>query len=265
MKKEEPCCGGKMCCCGKHSFAKKIMMTLLGVLLVYVIFLTGTLIRNNIKKFVYIGKADRMERTVVITGYGKVMGKNDIAVTTIGYSNTNKDVSAAQAENKTVMDKVAADLKKLGVADNDLQSDYTIYPDYNYTQDKGQELKGYKVTNSVTVKIRDLSKVSEILSLAGKYGATQVSGLSFTVDEPENLKTQARAKAVADAKLKAGKLAASLGVVLGEVVSYSEYEGMSDYYSKSAYMGAEGGGGPAIISSGSQDVIVNVSVTYELR
>lgn len=249
-----------------NGFVKKIMLTLVGVLLVYIIFYFGTIIRNNIKEFNYIGQASKMERTITVNGYGKITGNNDIAVTTIGYSNTDKDVARAQAANKLVMDKVFADLKSMGIVDKDLQSDYTIYPEYNYTQDRGQQLVGYKVTDSITVKIRDLSKISNVLNLAGKYGANNVSGLSFTIDDPENLKGQAREKALGDAKQKASYLGSSLGLRLGRVVSYNEYEGgsVSDVYSMKAYNGAEGGGAaPISVSGGSKDVVMNVSVTYE--
>ena len=248
-----------------NHFAKKIMMTIVGILLVYGVFYVGTLIRNNVKKYDFIGKADRMERTITVNGFGKVNGSNDIAVTTMGYSNTDKDVAKAQANNKKVMDQIYAELKKMNIADKDLQSDYSIYPDYNYTQDKGQELKGYRVSNTLTIKIRDLSKISEALSLAGKYGATEVSGLSFTIDEPENLKSQARDKALADVKVKAAHLANSLGMSLGGIVSYNEYEGGNDLYQPTVYMKAEmGGGGPAAISGGRKDVNMNVTITFEV-
>jgi multidrug efflux pump subunit AcrB len=91
--------------------------------------LFGTLIRNNIKEYNFIGKADKMERSFTINGYGKVTGNNDIAVTSIGYSNTDKDVSVAQAANKKVMDSVSNELKRIGIDDKDLQTDYSIYPD----------------------------------------------------------------------------------------------------------------------------------------
>jgi len=263
-------CGLDMCHCG-HGLGKKIMVVLVAILLVYLICYLGTIIRNNSKSFSFIGKADRSERTIVVTGMGKVTSTNDIAVTTIGYSNTDKDVAKAQADNKKVMDQIMADLKKMGVEDKDLQTDYSIYPDYNYTQDRGQELKGYRVSNQVTVKIRDLSKIPSILGLAGKYGATEVNGLSFTIDDTENLKAEARDKALIDAKVKATKLAQSLGVKLIGVISYSEYEGGNDYYPVAKYgmMGAAEGGGsmplaPQSVSAGSKDVIMNVSMVYEI-
>lgn len=261
---------GKSCCGGSHThgfhFGKKIIMTLLGVLVVYGVFYLGTLIRNNMKKYDFIGKVDRMERIITVVGFGKATGNNDIALTTIGYSNTDKDVAKAQTDNKKVMDGVYAELKKMGIADKDLQSSYSIYPDYNYTQDRGQELKGYRVSNSLSVKIRDLNKISDVLGLAGKYGATEVGGLSFTIDDPENLKAEARDKALLDAKNKAARLSGALRMRLGSIISYNEYES-GDYQPKAMYMESSmgmGGGGPAAISGGSKDVSMNVNVTYEV-
>jgi len=259
------------CYCNKFGswFIKKLLMTFFAILLVYVIFYVGTLIRNNIKQYDFIGKADRMERTITVNGSGKVNGSNDIAMTTIGYSNTDKDVAKAQLDNKKVMDQVFNSLKSLGIADKDLQTNYSVFPEYNYTQDKGQQLTGYRVSNQVSVKIRDLSKIPEILGLAGKYGATEISGLNFTIDDPDSLKAQARDKALIDARSRAVVLVNSLGVKLGGVVAYNEYEGGADYplpvYSSKAVMGMGGGGAaPEVVAGGSKDVTMNVSVTYEI-
>lgn len=253
---------------GHHDpFTQKITSVLLVIFLLYGIVYLGTLIKNNLKQYDYIGKADKMERTIMVNGYGKVSGNNDIAVTTIGYSNTDKDVAKAQANNKKVMDQVGSELKKMGVDDKDLQSNYTIYPNYNYTQQKGQELVGYQVSNQLTIKIRDLSKIPAILSLAGKYGATEVGGLNFTIDDPENLKADARSKALIDARSKARDLGQKLGVRVGSVVAYNEFEGGSGgpiYAMKTLNANMGIGDGPEVVSSGSRNVEMNVSVTYEI-
>lgn len=250
--------------CWGGDFGKKIIGTLVGVLLVYLTFYVGTLMRNELKKYNTIGVADQMERTLTVNGFGKVSGANNIAVTTIGYSTTDKDVAKAQQDNKKVMDGVMADLKVLGVADSDLETDYTIYPDYNYTTGKGQVFLGYKVTDTVKIKIRDLKKISDVLSLAGKYGANQVNGLTFTIDDPQGLQAQARDKAVADARQKAKALAQSLGVSLQGVISYNE-AGADQPPAPMMYkaMNAGMGGGP-IVASGSNDVTMNVTITYKI-
>lgn len=255
-------------CSHGEEFGRKILMTLFGVLLVYVTFYVGTLMRNNIKKYETIGEADKMERTITVTGFGKVTGRNDIAMTTIGYSNIGTDVAKAQEENKGVMDKITDEVKKLGIEEKDLQSNYTINPEYDYTQ-KGSVFKGYRVTNNLTVKIRDLGKISAVLSLAGKYGANQVGGLSFTIDEPENLKNLARDKALAEAKQKADRMAVLLGVRVGEVLSYNDYEQSSaNFYTRNmdgfGNMAVEQAAAGPDVMSGSKDIGMNVSVTFKI-
>jgi len=268
LKKQEKNCNF-LCCPDSQGcdFVKKLSATLVIIFLVYLIFYVGTLVRNNIKEYDYIGSADKMERMITISGYGEVKGSNDIAMTTLGYSNTDKDVAVAQAGNKEVMDGIMADLKEMGIDSSDLQSDYSIYPEYEYGED-GREFIGYRVNSNISVKIRDLSKIENVLSLAGKYGANQVSGLQFTIDDPENLKDEARNKAIADAQVKALELSKRLGVILGSVVSYNEYSSQSPdvyakYYSNEAFYGL-GGGAVADVESGSQDVGMNVNITYEV-
>lgn len=254
-----------------HGFGKKVLLTLKGVLIAYLIFFIGTLIHNSIRKYSYIGMAPQNERTITINGVGKATGNNDIAVTSLGFENTDKDVSKAQADNKKVMDPLLAELKKLGVEDKDLQTNYSITPDYNYTQTGGRDLLGYKVSNTVTIKIRDLSKIPTVLNMPGKYGANSVGGLSFTIDEPEDLKQQARDKAIADAQTRALRLAYTLGVKLAGVVAFNEYS--EPVYQRimyeSAAMKVDGTGGadmvaPEAVASGSQQVVVNVNVTYKI-
>lgn len=252
---------------GGCEFGKKILLTLVGVLLVYLIFFIGTLLRNNIKTFNYIGQADQMERTITVTGYGKVTAKNDIAMTTLGYTNRDVDVAKAQINNSAVINKIMGDLRSMGIGDKDLQTNYSIYPEYSYTQDKGQQFSGYRVDSSATIKIRDLKNITPILSLAAKYGANQVGNLNFTIDDTQNLKDEARLKALAEAKAKARALARSLGVLIGEVVSYSDYDAQPEYpiYAmKSMSLDAAGSVAPVDIAPGSKDVAMNVAVTYKI-
>jgi len=252
-------------CCG--DFGKKVIITLVAILLVYLVFYLGTLINNNLKTNQYIGQADKNAKTIVVNGYGKVTGSNDIAVTTVGYSNVAKDVSVAQSANNKVMNDVMKDLKALEILEKDLTSNYTIYPEYNYSSTGTREFSGYRVSNQVTVKIRDLTKIQNVLALAGKYGANQVSGLSFTIDDTDNLKSQARLKALSDARKKAQVISQSLGLKLVSVYSYNEYEGGSQpvYSSLSSGLGGAGGAGEAKVASGSNIVETNITVTYEVR
>jgi hypothetical protein len=254
---------GKTSCC--NYFGKKIIMTLIGVLLVYGVAYIGTLVRENIKKYDYIGMTPKQERTIVVAGYGKITGGNDIALMTLGYTNTSTDVAKAQADNKKVADAILVDLKKMNIDEKDIQSSYSIYPQYDYVS--GSRFAGYQVSHQMSIKIRDLTKVSGVLALASKYGANQISGLSFTVDDTENLKSQARVKALSDANKKAKVIAGYLGVNLGKAVSYSEYEGSNTYPMMKSLSATDSYGvssAPAV-SSGSSEVEMNVNIVYEIK
>jgi uncharacterized protein YggE len=264
-------CDGCCSSSGPHGASKKIFWVAMCALLIFGFFCVDALTQYLRVKTSYVGKGERLVPTITVAGYGKVTGRNDIAVTTIGFTNTDKDVATAQTNNKKVMDQVMADLKKLGIEERDLQTNYSIYPDYDYTNNKN-ELKGYKVSQSVTVKVRNLQSIPNVLALAGKYGANEVGGLSFTIDDTESLRNESRQKALEDAKMKAQKLAASLGMRLVEIVNYGEYQGggydayglKNEASNMSAGMGIGGISTPVPVSSGSTDVEMNVNLTYEI-
>ncbi len=265
-------CGGDCNCkpklkCACGDFGKKIMWVLLGILLVYIIVFFGTMIRNNLQKYYYIGKADKSERVITIDGQGKVIAKPDIAVTTMGMISEAKTVAEAQSKNTAVMNKLISKLKELGVEEKDIQTtNYYIYPQYNYTESKGQELIGYQVSQSVTIKIRNLAKANDVLGLAGEVGTNSVSGLQFTIDDDEIYKAQAREEALKKVGEKAVSLSKSLGVRLGSIVSYAEYSGNGNLVSYKGYeMGIGGGASAPQVESGSMDVVMNVNVTFEIR
>ncbi|MBU2542032.1 SIMPL domain-containing protein [Patescibacteria group bacterium] len=265
----------KSCCslmkCGCNEMVKKLFITLLGILLVYVVVLVGSMIRNNLQEYDYIGKADRMERTITIEAEGKVTATPDIAVTTMGMVSEGVTVAEAQEKNTLVMNDLTAKLKNLGIDEDDLQTmDYNIYPRYDYTEKDGRVLEGYEVHQSLKVKIRDLDLANSVLALAGEVGANSVSGLDFTLDDDEVYKAQARDEALLKVVEKAKILSQSLGVGLVKVVAYDEYEsganGIPIYkaYSESAY-GIGGGLPTPDVQAGSTDVMMNVAVTFEIR
>lgn len=269
MPENKSCCSsmGSGCC----GMMKKLFVTLFGILLVYVIVLVGSMIRNNLQEYSYIGQADRMERTITVEAEGKVTATPDIAVTTMGMVSEGDTVAEAQEKNTLVMNELTTKLQNLGIAEDDLQTmNYNVYPRYDYTEDEGRVLEGYEVHQSLKVKIRDLDLANSVLALAGEVGTNSVSGLDFTLDDDEVYKAQARNKALVKVGEKTRMLARSLGIEVVKVVSYDEYEsggnGMPVYkaYAESAY--GLGGGVPSPdVQAGSTDVMMNVAVTFEIR
>ncbi|MBU6370683.1 SIMPL domain-containing protein, partial [Patescibacteria group bacterium] len=186
--------------------------------------------------FGWRGHKNDQQDTIVISGTGKVVVKPDMATVSFSVMQENMDVSKA---SDAVNTKIAAITKALaadGVADADITTtDYSVYPRYNYvntTVPNGsmmpipvggtQVLAGYDVTQSIEVKIRDLSKAGNVVTDLTGLGVTNMSGLNFTEDKYDDLVKQARDQAIADARSQADSLAKSLGVRLDKIVGYSD-------------------------------------------
>ena len=221
--------------------------------------------------------------TVSVSGKGEAFAAPDVATFTFSVSADAAAVSDAQDTVTKKTDAITKALKDLGVDDKDIQtSDYSVYPKYKYEgavcQANGycppgrQIPDGYTVSNSLTIKVRNTANAGKALSAAGQNGATNISSLTFTVDDPTAVENEARSKAIADAKDKADALAKSLGVSIVRVVSFSDSFGgyPIPMYAKDVAYGMGGGAvAPAAatpsVSPGENKVTDNVTVTYEIR
>lgn len=246
---------------------------ILGVILtIWLVVFISVLTWNEIKKHDYIGRESQQTYTISVDGEGKVTSVPDIAQISLGLETQKATVAEAQKENTEKMNKIIAQLKSMGIEEKDIQTtNYNIYPQYDYTNGR-QTLRGYSISQSVNVKIRNLDNVGQIVEKAGSLGANQVGGLNFTIDDPEKVKQEAREIALVKAKEKAESLAKIAGVKLGKLVSFTEsYSQPSSVVYRDSVLKVEGygmGGGVAVpapdLQVGSQDVIVNVVVTYEV-
>lgn len=208
--------------------------------------------------------------TVSFSGEGKVVAKPDIAKVQLSIVTDALTSKAAQDENSKKSKAVTDYLKKQDLDDKDIKTTgYNIYPQYKYPQFGGQPtITGYQVNQSMEVKVRNLDKVSNILDGVVTAGTNQVNSLSFEIDDPESLKADARKKAIEDAKNKAEELEDELDIDLGKIVNFSENTGG---YPIPIYMKAEidgrggmGGGGPSV-PTGENEIVVNVSLTYQIK
>jgi len=254
------------CCCQNLPVWKILGAVLTLFLVVFISVLTW----NEIKKHDYIGRESQQTYTIAIDGEGKITAIPDIAEISLGIETQKLKVVDAQKENTEKMNKIISQLKGMGIEAKDITTtNYSIYPRYDWLENR-QVLQGYIVSQSVTVKIRNLDKVGDIVDQAGQLGANQVGSLNFTIDEPEALKQQAREKALQNAKEKAEALAKVAGVKLGKLVSFTESGNGSvpvyrDYAMKSLDAGMGGEAAPApTMEPGSQDIIIDVMVTYEV-
>ncbi|OGN27962.1 MAG: hypothetical protein A2941_02950 [Candidatus Yanofskybacteria bacterium RIFCSPLOWO2_01_FULL_49_17] len=205
--------------------------------------------------------------TVSFNGEGKVLAVPDIAMISASIVTQAVNSKTAQDQNSKKSQAVADFLKKQGIDEKDIKTtDYNIYPQYKYSSYGGQAtITGYQVTQSYQVKVRDLEKVSAVLDGLVSAGANQVNNLGLQVEDPEKLKTEARQKAIEDAKKKADELKDQVGIKLGRIVNFSENTG--GYPIPMMYAtdrGIGGGGGPEI-SVGQNEIVVSVTITYQIK
>lgn len=241
------------------------------------VFLSAAAI-SNVMGWQYIGADVPAGSTISVSGHGEATGTPDIATFTFSIVSEKKTVSAAQADATAKANAATAYLAEHGVEEKDIQtSGYSIYPKYDYTQNvctsyscppSQQILRGYEVRQSTSVKVRDLAAAGDLLTGVASAGATELSGLTFTFDDPDTLETEARAEAIAEAKTKAKELARELGVSLKRVVYFSETGGapvpMYASYGKGGAYEADVASAPRI-SPGENKVSTEVTITYEIR
>jgi uncharacterized protein len=204
---------------------------------------------------------------ISVNGTGVITVAPDIAQITLGVQSKQNTVAAAQTQANTAMNAVMAALKANNIADKDIQtSQFSINPVYTYNNTTGQStVTGYSVTNTVNVKIRDLTKVGSIIDAVAAAGGdnTVINGISFLVDDPTQYYAQARTLAMNDAKSKATQLASAAGVTLGAPIFISEStysQSGTVYYAKDAL-----GGSSTPISAGESNVTINVQVNYAIQ
>lgn len=165
---------------------------------------------------------------ITVAGEGRSSIAPDMAILQLSVVKDAKTAREALDANNKTMAEVLAALKAGGIAERDLQtSGFSVNPQYNYptNNDGGNrppELIGYQVANGVSVRVRDLAKLGEIVDKSVTLGVNQGGGIQFTNDKPEGAITEARKAAVADAIEKAKVLAEAAGVSLGKIVNITE-------------------------------------------
>lgn len=243
------------------------MIIFISILLVIAAVWMAVLTRNSLKQYNYIGQSLEQKNSITITGQGKVIEVPDIAKIQLGHSVEKKSVAQAQKENTEKMNAVIKKLKEdFKIDEKDIKTvNYNIYPQYDWN-DGRQTLRGYQVSQTLSVKIRELERVSNILDEVGRLGLNEVGGLSFEIDEPEKLRQEARELAIKNSKEKAEALAKIAGVKLGKIISFSEYAEQPSYeYDYTAKgLGVGGGGAAPAVEAGSTEITVMATVEYEI-
>lgn len=168
------------------------------------------------------------QRILTLSGVGEVRAAPDVAVVTLGVRTLKGTAGAALSANNAAMRRVLQALKTtFAIAERDLMtSGLSIQPRFERVSQPGRphrrKLVGYQVSNMLTVRVREMSRLGEVLDAVVRAGANTIHGVHFTIDEPERLRMQARARAVQNAKAKARLLAQETGFKVGRVLSVAE-------------------------------------------
>ena len=256
-----------------NSTFKKAAIALVVILVVFVAIKTI----REMSEISHLGKAQSVQSTINVSGKGEVITTPDIATFSFTVSEEAVVVGDAQKKATEKMNAILTYIKKNNVADKDVKtSSYSIYPRYDYknatyNMPGKQILAAYVVSQTIEIKVRKLADAGTLLTGIGDFGATNVSGLSFSVDKQDEFALEARNKAITDARTQAQKLAKDLGVNLGPIVSFYEstpYQPGPMYYAKDVMMSSGMGGNQSIapqLPGGENKIISNVTVTYEIR
>ena len=236
-----------------------------------VILVTGILV-FLIGEMVYQSKILDQQNVnqITVSGEGKVYAKPDVAIINLGVKTTASTVAEVTKSNTEKMNAIIEAVKKLNIDEKDIQTtNYNLSPNYNYTEKSGRVFVGYVLDQNIQVKIRDFTKIGDVLSQATAKGANLVGDLQFTIDNPEQFKEEARAKAIAQAKANAENLAKESGISLGKLINVYE----NNYYMPT-YNTLKGLGGGAMdsvavptptVQPGQQEVDVTINLTYRIN
>lgn len=202
--------------------------------------------------------------TVTASGAGTAQAAPDTAEMSFGVTTVSDNAKTALEDASKAAEQIAAAVKKQGVAGEDIQTqDVSVYPQ-TVDQDGKQVITGYQASLSVSVKVRDIAKLGEVISAANAAGANTINGPSFTVADPAPARAEAIDEAVADARKSAEAMAEAAGKSVGEVLSMSSSDaGVVPMAYGVADMGGAARDVP--IEPGQLDISANVVVVFELK
>lgn len=203
-----------------------------------------------------------------VSGEGKATVRPDIAYLTVGIEEKGTTVKEVQDKINSAINKVIAALKNLGIAEKDLKTaNYNIYPVFDDNNSQ-QRIAGFGASTNLSIKIRKLENVNNVIDLAAENGANKISSLSFDVEDRAKAENAARKEAVSQAKKKATQAAKAAGFKLGKIINYSENNENNIRpiaYRQDALKSSEEQVISTDIQSGTTEIKIIVNLSYQLE
>jgi uncharacterized protein YggE len=237
--------------------AYKLIVT---VIVVAAVFLAGFL-ANKFQEL-----PQNLPHEIFVSGEGRTYAKPDIAKVSLGVQTKGFKSQEVVIQNNEKMNAIIKSIKELEVKEKDIQTTvYSLNPVYDYTEN-GRIFRGYSLDQQIEVKIRNFDNIGAVLDKAGAGGANIIGDLNFTVDDMEKLRSEARAKAIAQAKEKANNLIGQAGLKIKKLVNISEGYSPTPIFLQQGYGSSmmEKSNVPQI-EAGQMEINMTVTLTYSVR
>jgi uncharacterized protein len=202
--------------------------------------------------------------TIDVTGEGIVRVVPDEVTINIRVENTGENTKILKEQNDATISEVLKFLKKMDIADKDVRTEYI---NLNKNYDHNSKTYTFAANQSLSVKLRDLKKYEAVMKGLIDTGINRIDGVSFSSSKEASLKSEARKKAVENAKMKAQEYVSVLNQTVGKAVSISEFSnsgGPQPMY-KMAMMDSSSGGGDQTIALGEMEIKTTVNVSFLLN
>ena len=218
------------------------------------------------------------ERVISFSAEGKVFAKPDIARLTFSVITQKEKAEEAQEENDRKIKTLVDFVKSEGIEEKDIKTiNYSLNPQYDYSWCKKDtkdfincppKIVGYQLEQTIEVKIRNFDKINSLVGQLSSKGANEISNISFEIDEAEDYKNLARIEAFNKIKNRAELFEAKTGVKIGKIINISEgggYVPLYREYAKEASVQMSGSTPTATIEPGTNEITVNLTVSYALE
>lgn len=199
------------------------------------------------------------------SGTGEATGIPDTAQLSLGVTKTSSNVTDAQNQTNTAVNKIIQDLKKLGIAEKNIKTiNYSVNPNYDFGRG-GQNITGYTVTQTLEANITPIDVANKVIDAATADGANLVGGITFTFNDKTkaDLENKARMQAVQTAREKAQNLAKATGIRLGKIVDVQESNNAVPRPIMMAAQSSETKSADTQLQPGENSITINITLSYE--